>query len=97
MKKATLRGRLRYRFDNFVSRGTIALVGALFAVTFLVIMVATLILVLTRIGPEGSTESLGFAEALWQITMRTIGTGKVTPSVAADLIIKALACLSAGE
>jgi Trk K+ transport system NAD-binding subunit len=75
MKKATLRDRLRYRFDNFMSRGTIALVGALFAITVLVIVVATLILVLARIRPGGSTESLGFAEALWQVTMRTIDTG----------------------
>jgi hypothetical protein len=75
MKRATFRDRLRYRFDNFMSRGTIALVGALFAVTFLVIAVATLILVLARIGPGGSTDPLGFAEALWQVTMRTIDTG----------------------
>jgi ion channel POLLUX/CASTOR len=75
MKRATLRDRLRYRFDTFMSRGTIALVGALFAVTFLVIVVATLILVLGRIRPAGSTESLGLAEALWQVTMRTIDSG----------------------
>jgi ion channel POLLUX/CASTOR len=75
MKRATLRDRLRYQFDNFMSRGTIALVAALFAVTFLVIVVATLILVLARIRPAGSTESLGLAEALWQVTMRTIDTG----------------------
>ncbi len=77
MKKAPLGDRLRYRFDNFMSRGTIALVGALFTVTFLVIVVGTLILVLARLRPEGSTESLGFAEALWQVTMRTIDTGTV--------------------
>jgi len=75
MKTATLRDRLRYRFDNFMAKGTIALVGALFAVTVLVIVVATLILVFARIRPGGSTESLGFAEALWQVTMRTIDTG----------------------
>ena len=54
MKKATFGDRLRYRFDNFMSRGTIALVGALFAVTFLLILGATLILVLARLKPEGS-------------------------------------------
>ena len=77
MKKATLKDRLRYRFDNFMSRGTIALVGALFAVTFLVISVGTLILVLARLTPEGSNGSLSFAEALWQVTVRTIDTGTV--------------------
>ena len=63
MKKATFGARLRYRFDNFMSRGTVALVGALFAVTFLVILAATLILVVARLGPEGSTEPLSLAEA----------------------------------
>ena len=77
MKKATLGARLRYRFDNFMSRGTVALVGALFAVTFLVILAATLILVVARLGPEGSTEPLSLAEAFWQVTMRTIDTGTV--------------------
>ena len=77
MKRATFRDRLRYRFDNFMSRGTIALVGALFAVTFLVILAGTLILVIARLKPEGSTESLSAAEALWQVTMRTIDTGTV--------------------
>lgn len=77
MKKATLKDRLRYRFDTFMSRGTIALVSALFAVTFLVILAGTLILVIARLRPEGSTESLTVAEALWQVTMRTIDTGTV--------------------
>ena len=77
MKRATLKDHLRYRFDNFMARGTIALVGALFAVTFLLIVTATLIVVLARLHPEGSTAAMGFAEALWQVTMRTIDTGTV--------------------
>jgi ion channel POLLUX/CASTOR len=82
MKKASLRDRLRYRFDNFMSRGTIALVGALFAVTlFLVLTTSGIILLLTRLRLEGSAESLGFAEALWQVTMRTIDTGTVAGDV----------------
>ena len=76
MKKATLADRLRYRFDNFMSRGTIALVGALFAVTFLLILGATLIVVLARLKPDGS-DTLSLAEALWQVTMHTIDTGNV--------------------
>ncbi len=38
MKKASFGDRFRYKFDTFMSRGTIALVGALFAVTFLLIL-----------------------------------------------------------
>ena len=76
MKKATFGDRLRYRFDSFMSRGTIALVGALFAVTFLLILGATLIVVLARLKPDGS-DTLSLAEALWQVTMRTIDTGTI--------------------
>jgi Trk K+ transport system NAD-binding subunit len=77
MKKATLADRLRYRFDNLMSRGTIALVGVLFAITFALVLAATLVLVLARIRPEGSAQALSLGEALWQTTMRTIDTGTV--------------------
>ena len=76
MNKTSFGDRLRYRFDNFMSRGTVALVGALFAGTFLLILAGTLILVVARLKPAGG-ESLGFAEALWQVTMRTVDTGTV--------------------
>ena len=59
-----------------MSHGTVALVGALFAGTFLLILAGTLILVVSRLKPAGG-ESLGFAEALWQVTMRTVDTGTV--------------------
>jgi ion channel POLLUX/CASTOR len=77
MKRATLGDRLRYQFDNVMSRGTGALVGALFGVTLLLIALATSVLVLARLKPGGSAEALGVAEALWQVTMRTIDTGTV--------------------
>ncbi len=76
MNKISFGDRLRYRFDNIMSRGTIALVGALFAGTFLLILVGTLILVLARLKPAGG-EALSFTEALWQVTMRTVDTGTV--------------------
>ena len=65
MKKATLADRLRYRFDNLMSRGTIALVGVLFVITFALVLAAALILVLARIRPEGGAQSLSLGEALW--------------------------------
>jgi hypothetical protein len=77
VKKVTLIDRLRYRFDNFMSRGTIALVAALFAATLCMILTAVAILVFSGLGPEGSTARLGIAEAFWQVTMRTIDTGTI--------------------
>jgi ion channel POLLUX/CASTOR len=77
MKRATFADRLRYRFDNLMSGGTIALVAVLFAVTFAMVLATALLLVLTRIRPEGEAQPLGLAEALWQTTMRTIDTGTI--------------------
>jgi ion channel POLLUX/CASTOR len=78
MKRATFGDRLRYQFDNFMSRGTIALVGALFVVTLLMVLVATLIEVFARLRPGQSTAALSLAEAFWGVTMHTIDTGTVT-------------------
>ena len=77
MKKASFADRLRYRFDNFMSRGTIALVAALFAATLCMILTAAMLLVIFGLRPQADATRLGIAEALWQITMRTIDTGTV--------------------
>jgi len=77
MKKASFADRLRYRFDNFMSRGTIALVAALFAATLCMILTAAMLLVIFGLRPQADATRLGIAEALWQIAMRTIDTGTV--------------------
>jgi ion channel POLLUX/CASTOR len=76
-KKITFTDRLRYRFDNFMPRGTIALVAALFAATLCMILTAAVVDVLLGIWHGGSTSQLGIAEAFWQITLHTIDTGTV--------------------
>jgi len=74
MRKATFSERLRYRFDNFMSRGTIALIGGLAVVSLLVILVAGLLISLTGFTQEGS-EPLSFSEAAWESLMRTLDSG----------------------
>ncbi len=77
MNKIRLTDRLRYHFDNFMSRGTIALVAALFAVTLCMILTAAAVLVIFSLRPDPSAEHLGIPEAIWQVTMRTIDTGTI--------------------
>jgi hypothetical protein len=77
MNQASLRDRLRYHFDNFMSRGAIALIGGLFAVTIAMIVLVALVIMLARLRPSADSEPLGLAEALWQTTMRAIDTGTV--------------------
>jgi hypothetical protein len=77
MKKHTLADRLRYRFDNFMSRGVIALVAGLFAITLCMVLAAALILFMARLRPDANTPPFGLAEAFWQVLMRSIDTGTV--------------------
>ncbi len=75
--RVTFVDRVRYRFDNFMSRGTIALVAALFAATLGMILAAAAILILLELWQVGNTTGMGLAEAVWQVTMHTIDTGNV--------------------
>ena len=76
LKKATFGERLRYQFDNYMSRGTIALVLALFAITALIIVAAACIIVFAGLRTANSGP-FGFGEALWQSSLRAIDTGTV--------------------
>jgi voltage-gated potassium channel Kch len=72
--KPTLRQRLRYHFDNLMSRGMPAMIGMLFALSIAIVIVAGLALFLTGFAPEGGNE-LSFPEAAWLSLMRTLDPG----------------------
>ncbi len=74
MKKASLNARLRYAFDNYMSKGTIALIGGLAAASLIVILLAAAILTIAGLAQEGS-ERLNFGEAAWESLMRTLDSG----------------------
>jgi len=71
MKKITPWDRLRYQFDNSMSKGPIALIGWLFLASVILIAVISLIVVATRIDTEGR----GFFEIAWMGLMRTLDAG----------------------
>ena len=68
MYKASLPDRLRYAFDNTMSKGTIALIGLLAALSTLVIGIIAAFVTIVGIAPEGS-DQLTFPEAIWMIAM----------------------------
>jgi len=73
MRKITLLDRIRYRFDNLMARGTIALIGWLFVASLLLVLIVSLIVVLLGEGPaEGQ---LSFAQAAWMSMLRTLDPG----------------------
>src|SRR5215211_5812033 len=76
MYKASMPDRLRYAFDNTMSRGTIALIGLLAALSTLVVVIMALFVTIVGISPEGG-DTLSFPEAAWQSLMRALDSGAV--------------------
>ncbi len=76
MKNITLMDRLRYRFDNTMSRGPVALIGWLFLASAVLIVAITIVVTVLGIGPtDESGQPLGFLETIWFGLMRTLDAG----------------------
>ncbi len=73
-KRPSAGDRARYLFDRSMSGGTIALIGWLALISLVIIVVAGVVLAVTRIAPEGA-EPLDFMEAFWEALMRTLDAG----------------------
>lgn len=74
MSEIRLTHRLRYAFDNSMSKGAIALIGYLGLVSLALIVVAGLVLIVFGIAPAGEDQP-GFGEAMWLSLMRTLDSG----------------------
>ncbi|RIK46873.1 MAG: potassium transporter TrkA [Chloroflexi bacterium] len=74
--RATLRARLRYTFDNIMSRGAIALIGWLALASLALVVTIAAIVLLLGIGPTRDDGTpLGFLDTLWYGLMRTLDAG----------------------
>jgi Trk K+ transport system NAD-binding subunit len=75
--KPTLRKQFRYFFDNFMSRGTVALIGGLAIISLVVITIAATVVSLggLRFAPAGASQGMPFYEAAWESLMRTFDAG----------------------
>jgi voltage-gated potassium channel Kch len=75
----TWRDKLRYRFENTLSKGTIAIIGWLALVSLAIVTLASLILAIMRVGqdPEDHEHPYGFFEGVWQSMLRTLDPGVV--------------------
>lgn len=74
MKKIPFVLRLKYSFDNTMSKGTPAMIAWLGIVSLLIVLVAGFFLFVFEIYPEGE-EPLTFYEAFWRSLMRTLDPG----------------------
>jgi voltage-gated potassium channel Kch len=75
----TWRDRLRYRFENTLSKGTVAIIGWLALLSTAIIVLAALILAAMRIGqdPSDHEHPYGFFEGAWQAMLRTLDPGVI--------------------
>ncbi len=74
--KPNWRARLRYQFDKSMAAGSVALIAWLGLLSLLIILAAAVLLVFTRIAPEGG-EPLSLIDGLWAALMRTVDAGAV--------------------
>jgi voltage-gated potassium channel Kch len=65
------RDRLHYAFDNFMARGTIALVAGLFVVSAIGILAISLVIAIMGLSGEG----MSLPDLLWASLMRTLDAG----------------------
>lgn len=75
--RVTWRDKLRYRFENTLSKGTIAIIGWLALLSLVIIALAALILAAMRVGqdPADTGHPFGFFEGMWQSMLRTLDPG----------------------
>ncbi|MDI1317758.1 hypothetical protein [Flavobacterium sp.] len=74
MKKVSFLQKFRYKFDNMMSKGPIAMISLLALMSLLVVAIAGAIIWLCNISPVGE-EPMGFIEGAWQSLMRTLDSG----------------------
>jgi voltage-gated potassium channel Kch len=74
MRQIRVGDRLRYAFDNSMSRGAIALIGYLAVASLGLIVLASVIVVILHIRPDGADQP-SFMEAAWMSLMRTLDSG----------------------
>jgi voltage-gated potassium channel Kch len=76
MRTPTFRERLRYRFDAFMSRGTLALILGLFAISALMILgVSFVITLLGEVTGAMDRDDLTFLDIAWMSLLRTLDSG----------------------
>ena len=66
---------MRYAFDNFMARGTVALVAGLFAASALLILGVALLVSLFGGLNDEATADVDFVQLLWLSLLRTLDPG----------------------
>ncbi|MBU2884575.1 NAD-binding protein [Gilvimarinus agarilyticus] len=73
-KTAPLTARLKYAFDNYISKGTGTLIGGLALLTLILVFILAVILILTGIHPDQSV-SFTIFDSLWENMIHMLDPG----------------------
>ena len=73
-RKVGMKERIKYEFENTLSKGTIAIIGWLALLSILIVIVAGTIITLGQIS-QNPEEKLEFFEAAWQSLMHALDAG----------------------
>ncbi|NWF65429.1 MAG: NAD-binding protein, partial [Chloroflexi bacterium] len=74
MKTPTFKQRFQYWFDNYMSRGTGALIGGLAVLSLVIILIAAAVIRFGALAMDGESAP-SFGEAAWMSLMRTLDAG----------------------
>jgi hypothetical protein len=77
MKSNNIFKKIRYRFDNLMSKGPAAMIALLAILSLLVVFFAALALWLFHISREGEAP-MNFIEGGWQSLMRALDSGTIS-------------------
>ncbi len=94
MKRPGLRERARYRFDNFMSRGTPALIFGLFIVSLAIVVVFAVLVRVTGAVPKGQPH--GFGHVLWGNVLRSLDSGTVAGDTGSVLFLASMMAVTIG-
>lgn len=97
MQPFTLRRRLRYAFDNTLSRGTPALIAWLAAASVAFVALAALLVVITGSTPKSEDgAALSFTELMWHNLMRTLDAGTMGGDTGSAIYLLIMLCVTLG-
>jgi voltage-gated potassium channel Kch len=75
MNRPSRKARFRYAFDNYMSKGTGALILGLFAITALVVIVIAVVVEITGSLNDSATQGIDFIDLVWLTMLRTLDPG----------------------
>ena len=97
MDQVTWRDRWRYRFDNFMAKGTGALLLALFVASAVMVLSIAAVVALANVAPVGDDgKQLGFLALAWMGLLRTLDTGTMGGDTGSFWFLAAMLAVTLG-